>query len=82
MKDIVISGRRLARELRIFLICFAAALCVNVYSILRFKTEWKELVTTLPITLALAVVIFLAVAAVRGIVFGCRKLLGRRSAGV
>jgi hypothetical protein len=80
MNDIVISRRRILREAQIYACCVLAALLVNVYSIIRFKTEWKELFTTLPITLALACVFFILVAMIRGIVF-CGRLALRRKAG-
>ena len=60
--------------------CFVAALAVNVYSIVQFKTEWKELFTTLHITLAVALVFFGVLAVLRGIVF-CGRLALRRKAG-
>lgn len=80
MKDIVISGQRITRELLIFGGCFLVALAVNIYSIIQFNTEWKELITTLHITLAVAFVFFVFVALVRGIVFCGRRVL-RRSVG-
>ncbi|MGD0520110.1 MAG: hypothetical protein ABSA48_02535 [Terracidiphilus sp.] len=80
MKDIVISGRQIIRELQIIAGCILAALVVNVYSIIRFNTEWKELITTLNINLALALVFFVLVAVLRGIVFCCRRVF-RKKAG-
>jgi hypothetical protein len=80
MKDITISGRRIIRELLIFIGCIFAALVVNVYSIVHFNTEWKELITTLHITLALALVFFALLALLRGCVFVGRQAL-RRKAG-
>jgi hypothetical protein len=80
MKDIVITGRRILREVLIFCGCFAAAVAVNAYSIVHFKTEWKELFTTLPITLAVAGVFFGVLAVLRGVVF-CGRLVLRRRAG-
>jgi formate hydrogenlyase subunit 4 len=80
MNDIVVSGRRILREVQIYAGCVLAALLVNVYSILRFKTEWKELFTTLGITLALACVFYVVVALIRGAVF-CGRLVLRRKAG-
>lgn len=80
MKDLVITGRRIAHELWIFAGCFAAALCVNVYAIIRFKTEWKELITTLHITLGLAAVFFGILALLRILVFSVRRILQRKAA--
>lgn len=80
MKDILISSRRIFRELLIFAGCILAALLVNAYSIIHFGTEWKELLTTLPITLAVAAAFFVVLALLRGIVFGGRRVM-RRKAG-
>jgi NADH:ubiquinone oxidoreductase subunit 6 (subunit J) len=79
MKDIVISGRQIIREVLIYVGCILAALLVNVYSILHFNTQWKELVTTLNITLALALVFFAVVAVLRVTVFCCRRLLQKKA---
>ena len=80
MKDILISGGRMARELRIFFGCFVFALGLNVYSIIKYKTEWTELLTTLHITLALAIVIYLLLGILRLAVCGVARLF-RRKAG-
>jgi hypothetical protein len=80
MKDMVITGRRIFTEALIFAFCFVAALAVNAYSIVHFNTEWKELFTTLHITLAVAFVFFGVLVLLRGIVF-CGRLVLRRKAG-
>jgi hypothetical protein len=80
MKDIVISGQRIVQESLIFVGCILAALVVNVYSIVRFKTEWKELITTLHITLVLALFFFVFIALLRGIV-SCGRRVFRKKAG-
>jgi len=79
MKDVLISGRRIARELRIFLGCFVLALGLNVYSIIKYQTEWKELLTTLHITLALAVVIYVLLGILRFIICGAARLFRRKT---
>ena len=80
MNDIVISGRRVVRESLIFIGCFLAAIGVNTFAIVRFNTEWKELITTLHFTLAIALIFFVLVALIRGFVFCCRRLLRRKAA--
>ena len=80
MKDIIISGRRIARELWICAGCVLAALGVNVYAIIRFHTEWKELITTLHITLAVAAVFYAVLALLRGCVFGVMRAFRRKAA--
>ncbi len=78
MKDVVISGRRIARELWVFFSCFLMALSINVFAIIRFKTHWKELITTLHITIAVALILFVVVALIRIITSGCMRLFRRR----
>lgn len=78
MKDIVISGRRIVREALILAAGFVVALGINVYAILRFGTEWKELFTTLPITTVIALLLFAFLAVLRMLVFGCRRLFRRK----
>jgi hypothetical protein len=80
MKDIVISGRQIARELAIFAACIVAALCLNAYSIMRFNTQWKELFTTFHFTLAIALILFVLLALFRAVVFCCLRLFRRKAA--
>jgi F0F1-type ATP synthase membrane subunit a len=79
MKDVLISGRRIARELMIFCGCFVFALAMNVFAIIKYKTEWKELLTTLHITVALALVIFVLLGLLRLLVCGLARLFRRKA---
>jgi len=78
MKDVVISKNFITHELRIYGVCLVVALFVNAYSIIRFKTEWKELFTTLHISLAVALVFFATFALLRWILFTCGRILRRK----
>lgn len=80
MKDIVITSSRIVREVQIFAVCIVVALAVNVYSIMRFHTQWKELFTTFHITLAIAAIVFAAIALLRILTFYGKQIL-RRKAG-
>lgn len=79
MKDVLISGRRVAQEFGIFFACFVLALGLNVYSIIKYKTEWKELLTTLHITLALAIVIYVLLGILRFLICGVARLFRRKT---
>ena len=81
MKDLVIPGRRITREVLIFLGCFVVAFFVNVYAIAKYKTEWKELVTTLHITLAVAGGFYVVLALLRVVFCGVARVLRRKTAG-
>jgi uncharacterized integral membrane protein len=80
MKDVLISGRRIMRELQIFLGCFVIAIGINIFAIIEYKTAWKELFTTLHITLAVAAVLYLVLGLLRFLACGAARLF-RRKAG-
>jgi hypothetical protein len=79
MKDIVISGQCIFQESLIFFSCVLAAIAVNVYSIIHSETKWKELFTMLHITFAEAVLFFVLVATVRGLVHCGRKVFREKA---
>ncbi len=80
MKDILISSRRIAREIQIFLACFVLALALNAYAIHTYNTQWKELLTTLHITIALAIVMYVLLGILR-LIFGSVSRLFKRKTG-
>ena len=79
MKDLIISGRRSTRELRVLLICFVMALLINAGTIVFYKTEWKELLTTLPVTAVVTLALYGLSVVFRLIVRGIALLLRRKS---
>ena len=58
MRDLVITAAQIRRELRAFVMCCLAAVAINVFAIAYFKTAWLEILTMLPVTLALAVLFY------------------------
>jgi len=79
MKDVLISGGRIAREFKIFLGCFVLALALNAYSIHAYNTQWKELLTTLHITLALAIILYVLLGILRFLLCGVARLFRRKT---
>jgi len=77
MKDMLIPGRRISREIMILIGCFVIAFALNIYSIIKYKTAWSELLTTLPITLAIAIVIYVLFGLLRLVVCGISHLFRR-----
>ncbi len=59
MKDIIIKGKRLKKEIIIWLICLVIAEGVNLYSIIKYKTNWSELFTQLHYAAALSLLFYL-----------------------
>lgn len=78
MKDIVITGAVIRRELWWLLAAFIVANLMNVYAIAAYDTEWKELVSTLGYVFALSVVLYVFTALLRLAVRGFRRLMSRK----
>ena len=60
MKDIVISGKALRRELFVFLGCLAVSWLLNVYSVIHYSRPAIELVSTIGYVVVLAITVYLA----------------------
>ena len=61
MKDILISVKRQKREIVYILGSILMAVCVNIYAIISYDTEFKELYTQWFTTLVVAVAIYLVI---------------------
>lgn len=58
MKDITIKGADLRRECFILLGCFIAAVCINIFAILKYDRPASELFTMLGYVVAVSVVLY------------------------
>ena len=45
MKDIVIKGRQIRREIIVWICCVAALTAWNAYAIVQYGTSWSELLS-------------------------------------
>ncbi len=61
MKDIVITAKYIRREIIILLVCLVSAILLNVYSIIKYQTAWRELYSQIHIVLAVWIVIYVLV---------------------
>ena len=78
MKDIVITGAVIRRELWWLLAAFILANLMNVYAIAVYETEWKELISTLGYVIALSIVLYVFMALLRLAVRGIRRAVSRK----
>lgn len=74
MKDITISGKTLRREILIVLGCFIAAVGVNVYSIIKYRTPFSEIFTQIGYTLILTLALLIVVTLIRLIVCMIKRI--------
>ena len=75
MKDIVFTAKRQRTELIVFGVCLLVSFLMNVYAIVAFNTEWKELYTQLLWVLAIAVFLDAVSVGVRLLSAGVRYML-------
>ncbi len=75
MKDWVITGRHVRRELWVLLGCLLAACLVNVYAIVRYARPVSELWTQIGYVVVLALVVYLLLALLRLLAAGVLALV-------
>jgi 1,4-dihydroxy-2-naphthoate octaprenyltransferase len=78
MKNIVITPKQIKRELLIWLAAFVVAIALNIYAIIKYKTQWVELASQLGYVLALSVVFYLFALAVRLVFYTLKRLLKKK----
>ena len=65
MKDIQISGTRIKREIIWLLGSLLVSIIFNIYSIIKYNTAWKEMITQLHVVIILALIIYFLLVLVR-----------------
>ena len=78
MKDITITASQLRKELIIFVVCFAAAFGLNIYSIAKFETDWSEILGQLHVVLGIALIIYVIVGLIRLIFTGVLRIIQKK----
>lgn len=77
-KDIILTAKRQRFELILFIACFLFAFLLNVYSIVTYHTEWKELYTQLIWVLALSILFYGILLIIRLLFWGIKTLLTKK----
>lgn len=65
MKEIIIKGKSIRRELWILLGCFVFAICVNIFAIIKYSRPAKELVTMIGYVFVVAIITYITLWAIR-----------------
>lgn len=78
MEDIVITGRKVKRELIIALGCLVFAECLNIFAVIRYARPAVELVSMIGFVFVAAIITYLllliARALVAAVIWVCRKI--------
>ncbi len=78
MKDLVITSKRLKKEIYVLSTCFILAFLINISSIVTFRTPWYEMFTQLGYVAVITFILYLLVAIIRTVAFLIRKLVTKR----
>lgn len=78
MKDFIIKGKWIKRELIVIISIYVLANLLNFISILIYKTDWKELYTSQLFVLYFTEWLYILSVVVRLIYFGIKYILKRR----
>ena len=77
MKDIIITSKRIKKELYILLGCFIVAFAVNLIAIIIYKTSWVEILSQIGYVLVITLFLYVLLAALRFAFKIIRKALRR-----
>lgn len=75
MKDLVITAKKLRKEILILAVCFIAAFIINIVSIIIYKTPWYEIFTQIGYILVITLLFYIFAIVLRLIIFFIRKLV-------
>ena len=78
MKDIVITKRHIRREIVVWIICLILITIWNIIAIIRFDTQWIELISLWYVVIPLSILLYIILIPFRWI--GClviRKIKSR-----
>lgn len=78
MKDITIKGKTIKFEIYFFIACFLFVCGLNVYSILKYNTQWSELYSQLHFVLIVSCVLYIFLFIVRRLTQFIFKLIRRK----
>lgn len=74
MKDLVITGKTIRRELLILLGCFVAAVIFDIVGIIKYGKPFYEVFQTIGYEIVIAVAIYAVLAFFKALIFLIRKL--------
>ena len=78
MKDIVIRGKDVKREICVFAGCALVMELVNIYAIISYDGSWLEVIKSLGFVFVAAVMLYLLLGIVRLMAKGIRKLISKQ----
>ena len=78
MKEIIITSKKIRKELRVIGVLLCITFIVNVFAIVWYKTSWTELYSSFFYLLTLSLVLYLILGVLRLILFLSKKMMGQK----
>lgn len=78
MKDLIIPGRILKRELIIIVLFLAAAWLLDVYAVLKYGGHWTELFTQVGFIATITAILYIVRLLLWGISYIVKRIRARR----
>lgn len=78
MREIVITSKRVKRELYILLICFATAFILNIIAIIIYRTSWVEVFSQLGYVVVITFILYVLVTFIRFVIYLAKQLFRKR----
>ena len=75
MKEIVITAKRINKELLLLLACFIFAFLLNVAAVIIYSTPGVEIFTQIGYVVAITLVLYFFITLIRAILFFVKRLL-------
>ncbi|HCC70329.1 MAG TPA: hypothetical protein DEQ09_04150 [Bacteroidales bacterium] len=69
MKDLVIKGKWLKRELIILAAVFLLAVIINIIGIVQHDTKWIEMISQLHVVIILTVILYVLLWIIRSVIY-------------
>lgn len=80
MKDFIITVKRKKIEIVTWLICFAIANLLNLYSIIAYNTKFIELITSIGYVVVFSIILYLLWSLIRLLFYCGKRLITRKHA--
>jgi membrane protease YdiL (CAAX protease family) len=78
MRNIIITPKRIKKELLILLVCLLIAIAVNIAAIISYQTSWWEILTQMGYEIAIALVLYFIFLIVRVLKFFILKIFSKK----
>lgn len=75
MKDIVVKGRFVKREIIYAVSCFLLSFCINIGAVIAYSKPWVEIFSQIGYVVVIAVVFYVVIAVFRCLFYLIKRII-------